>query len=114
MKKFQTFKIQGNSILLNIERMPMVALYKSKLDLTNVGMDNVFDAYYTNDLPEYLRTKFPLYGTNSVGNNTSSTLYLPYSTTAYLIRFVFMFVGFLSRLSNATLISLSTFIKHHF
>ena len=94
MKKFQTFKIQGNSILLNIERMPMIALYKSKLDLTNVGMDNVFDAYYTNDLPEYLRKKFPMYGTNTVGNNTSSTLYLPYSTTAYLIRLVYMITVF--------------------
>ena len=76
--------------------MPMIALYKTRLDLTNVGIDNVFDAYYTDPLPEYLTTKFPLYGTNRVGNITSSTLYLPYSTTAYLIRFVFMFEGFLS------------------
>ena len=83
-------------MLLNNERMPMIALYKTRLDLTNVGIDNVFDAYYTDHLPEYLTTKFPLYGTNRVGNITSSTLYLPYSTTAYLIRFVFMFEGFLS------------------
>ena len=95
--------------------MPMIALHKTRLDLKNVSIDNVFDAYYTDDLPEYLTTTFPLYGTNRVGNITSSTLYLPYSTTAYLIRFVFMFVGFLSCLSkHATPISLSKFIKHYF
>ena len=68
----------------------MIALYKTKLDLTNVGMDNVFDTYYTSDLPEYLTRTFPLYGTNSVGNITLSTLYLPYSTIVYLIRLVYM------------------------
>ena len=87
------FNFPGNSILLNNERMPMIALHKTRLDLTNVG---IHDAYYTDHLPKYLATKFPLYGTNRVGNITSSTLYLPYSTTAYLIRFVFMFEGFLS------------------
>ena len=76
--------------------MSMIALHKTRLDLTNVRMDNVFEAYYTNDLPEYLTTKFPLYGTNRVGNITSSTLYLPYSTTSYLIRFVFIIAEFLS------------------
>ena len=96
--------------------MSMIALHKTRLDLTNVRMDNVFEAYYTNDLPEYLTTKFPLYGTNRVGNITSSTLYLPYSTTSYLIRFVLMLAEFLSCYHNkhATPISSSKFMKHYF
>ena len=90
-----SFEIPGNTILLNNERMPMIALHETKLDLTNVRMNNVLDTYYTNDLPEYLTKKFPLYGTDRVGDITLSSLYLPYSTSVYLIRLDYMILRLL-------------------
>ena len=66
--------------------MPIVSLVNTKLDLAQLSMNSKSEAHYSEELPGYLSTLFPMFGTTALGKSTNNNLYLPQATTAYLLR----------------------------
>ena len=83
---FFNFQDQDSSvILLNNSTVPRVSLNQTKLSIGNDFSNEKMIRYYK-DLPLYLTSHFPMYGTKNFGNKTYNELFVSRETTAYLIR----------------------------
>ena len=68
--------------------MSMISIENTKLDLGQIDLHTDNETQYSQDLPLYLRTLFPTFGTRKLGKDTDNKLYLPRGTNAYLFRCV--------------------------
>ena len=50
---------------------------------------------YSEDLPLYIKIRFPIFGTKTFGSRKDNELFVPRETIAYLIRWVCYFHDFL-------------------
>ena len=81
----------ASSILWNNSSLPRISFNNTKM--TAVLQDGNEDALsYGEDLPLYIKIRFPMFGTKTFGSRKDNELFVPRETVAYLIRYMCNFI----------------------